>query len=123
MAKFSDLSGKKIISVEGLKKESHLVYFKTSDGNYMMLHEQECCEDVYVEDVIGDVADLQDAVVISAEEVNDADQPDNYEGPEGECPEWTFYNIQTNKGHVTIRWFGDSNGYYSTSVSFIKKDT
>ena len=118
VVEFSDLIGKTIVTADFLMDDDeHKVTFITSDGcQYIMYHDQYCCEGVEIEEVIGDIADLQDAVVIEA-------RKEEGEGPEGyeyynDSHTWTFYVIQTNKGAVTIRWLGQSNGYYSEGVNF-----
>lgn len=117
----SEFIGGHIVSAQGLESGSDRVEFVFADGRrFVMIHVSDCCESVSVEDVIGDVADLQDATVIDArEETSDTDPEDRAPDKDDRCRDsftWTFYIIQTNKGAVTIRWLGESNGYYGESV-------
>jgi hypothetical protein len=88
---------------------------------YKLLHSQDCCESVTVEDVIGDLNDLIGSPILKAEEVTSKTDPDdkpNMERCGGDSFTWTFYHFATVKGYVTIRWYGSSSGYYSERVSF-----
>lgn len=72
-------------------------------------------------DIVGDLNDLIGSPILLAEEViNEQDvNPDGVTVPEFQDSfTWTFYKLATVKGYVTIRWYGQSNGYYSESVSF-----
>ena len=62
--------------------------------------------------------------ITMAEEVTSENEtPAGVKPPEhAESYTWTFYKLATVKGYVTIRWFGESNGFYSESVAFIKCD-
>lgn len=107
-----DLRGKVLLSATSDADE---VNFTLADGRRFHLHHnQDCCENVYVEDVCGDLADLVGSPLTVAEEVS------NYQGPErgDESYTWTFYRFATSKGFVTVRFLGSSNGYYSERVDF-----
>lgn len=109
---FKDLEGKTITSID--KRDDELD-INTSDGkSYRMYHRQDCCESVYIEDVIGDLDDLIDSPITMAEEVTEEFQGGYDSGT------WTFYKLATNKGYVTLRWLGTSNGYYSERVDFVE---
>lgn len=114
MTELKALIGKTMVSVTNRANEE--IVFTADDGKtYKLYHEQVCCESVLVEDVCGELADLVGAPLVEAEEVS------SYEGPKPDYAEshtWTFYKFRTAKGSVTIRWLGESNGYYSESVDF-----
>lgn len=112
----AELCGKTIKSVEGLEDGSERVTFVTDDGTYLMFHDQDCCEHVRIEDVSGET-DLVGQTVLQADER----ESDSEEGEYG-SKTWTFYTIGTVRGRVDIRWLGESNGYYSERVSFVKLD-
>jgi hypothetical protein len=111
----NDLVGKTCTRV--FQDGNQAIYFDCSDGtNYKMCHLQDCCEDVYIEDVCGDLQDLVGVPIVQAEENCNSsfNKEEDYESST-----WTFYNIATANGHVTIRWYGSSNGYYSEQADFI----
>lgn len=115
-----ELLGKTLIEISG-EVGCEEVRMTTSDGEeYCMNHPQDCCECVYVQDIIGNLQDLVGSPLIQAEEsTNTSDAP----AEPFECPvsyTWTFYKFATAKGFVTLRWFGTSNGYYGESVDINK---
>lgn len=126
---FSFLKGKTITSIEGLEKGSGRVVFKTACGLICkMYHNQDCCESVEIDDVCGDIADLIGSPILVVEENTSNDNPSDVIADNPlyddmleyqESFTWTFYKLATRKGYVDIRWYGESNGYYSESVDFV----
>ena len=123
---FSIIKGKTLLSISA-EKGDEKIRFKFSDGSeYWLLHDQDCCENVSVEDVCGDVNDLIGSPLLMAEMVTSQEPlPDKpwekiIDGHTPESFTWTFYKLGTIKGYVTIRWLGESNGYYSESVDFVE---
>lgn len=110
---FESLVGQ-ILTKAKLSKDKTRLTFKTLLGlPLIMMHEQECCESVWLEDINGDLEDLLNSPITVAECVTNRTGDDRREGET-----WTFYKIGTVKGTVTLRWYGTSNGYYSEKAEF-----
>ena len=114
---FEELMGKTLKEINGATHESEEVEFITvDDEKYIMYHEQDCCVSVYLEDVIGSVECLIGTPITMAELVTEEGKMrwDTYT--------WSFYKLATVKGYVTLRWYGESNGFYSETVEFVKSN-
>jgi hypothetical protein len=117
MTEFNELIGKTIIEIEGLKKGNDFVKIKCLTGEeYKMHHDGECCEIVDIKDIIGDFNDILNSEILTAEERkchlpmrNNSDY--SYT--------WTFYQLATVKGFITVHWYDGSSNRYE-AVNFEK---
>ena len=116
-----ELIGRTFIS---FKHDENELIFNDSNGNIIKFyHEQDCCESVEIDDIIGDLNDLLNSPLIKAEKRESEENPPNIDIPEYQGSfTWTFYHFATKKGYVDIRWYGESNGYYSEDVSMAIND-
>lgn len=120
----STLIGLTLDEITGMELYSGAIDFTSTDRReFLLWHDQNCCERVEIVDIEGDPDDLIGAPIIVAEEVSSDDYPvpDHVKQPTDSSHTWTFYRFATRKGWVVLRWLGQSNGYYSESVSFIER--
>jgi len=104
-------------------QDSDIITFTEETGKkYYLMHQQDCCECVDIEDVVGDLSDLIGNPILVAEESRSG-EPCGKEVSEYESCTWSFYKLATIKGHVDIRFFGTSNGYYSETADLYEDYT
>lgn len=115
---FATLVGETLTEIRGLDTGSDQVTFTTASGRtFRMHHSQDCCESVSLNEIVGEVTDLIGSPLLKADESSNSDEkPDEH----ADSWTWTFYHLATIKGYVTLRWLGESNGYYSESVDFVE---
>ena len=111
--KIENMVGKVFTSV---RNEGTELVFQNATESFVFFHQQDCCENVSIEDVCGDLQDLVGEPLLLAEEVS-GETPVDFNEREYESVTWTFYKFATRKGYVDVRWLGESNGYYSEGVS------
>ena len=112
-AKIEDMVGKVFTSI---RNEDTELVFENATERFVFFHAQDCCEHVSIEDICGDLEDLVGEPLLLAEEVEGV-TPVDFNEADHESVTWTFYKFATRKGYVDVRWLGESNGYYSESVS------
>jgi hypothetical protein len=113
---FADMLGVVMTTVSGAEGGDEMVFTAQDGRRFRFYHRSDCCETVDIQDICGDLSWLVGYPISEAAEISsdDADAPewahDSYT--------WTFYRFSTVRGTVTVRWLGESNGYYSESVDY-----
>lgn len=112
-----ELLGKTLKKIIVDEDENEIVFITKDKKTYRFCHLQDCCENVVIEDIAGDLQDLIGSPLTMAEVVSNhsaIEDDDIWD----DSQTWTFYKFATINGYVTIRWYGSSNGYYSEEVNF-----
>lgn len=126
--KFEELKGKTLVKIERVwdthnGEDVEVLRLTDSEQNiYELYHDQGCSESVCIESICGDISDIINQELVLAEEVIHEQnvQPPEISGMSSgqNSFSWTFYKLETVMGGITIRWVGESNGYYSEKVDF-----
>lgn len=123
---YKELIGQVFTRVERSKSDDDQIDFYVGDETepkYVLKHEQDCCEHVYIESLVGDLSDLVGNPITMAEVVWKDGEPRDEDSIYDDSSTWTFIKFATIKGYVDIRFFGTSNGYYSESAHvYYKRD-
>ena len=107
-----NIVGRTISTVRLSTDGDELFLFFEGGGMAKLYHCQDCCESVVLEtNSLEELSPLEGQTVLTAEEVVD------YHTTEYGDQQYTFYNIQGNQSNANLRWYGESNGYYSIGVT------
>lgn len=107
-------------TISAINKYDDSIVFVCSDGDtFEAYHMQDCCETVRVYDVSGNLQSLVGEEITFVIEDESKEWPNNVPTPDYvDSFTWTTHIFKTAKNIVTVRWLGESNGYYSESVYF-----
>lgn len=83
---------------------------------FMFYHDQDCCEDVRIWDIKGNLNLLKGKRLESVESEILDDIPDDVDYKPYDSYTWTEITFRVTDATVISRWIGESNGYYSEAV-------
>ena len=72
--KFENLKGETLISVTGAVGDDVMDFVTESGKTFHLYHSQDCCEDVRINDICGDLSDLIGSPIVLAEESSNSDE-------------------------------------------------
>jgi len=98
---YDDLIGKTFTNVytcdHPVYGDKYKLCFELADGGrYVFYHDQDCCESVYIEDICGELSDLEGTPILLAEETS-SEGRGRKECPDDGTHTYTFYKFATIK--------------------------
>jgi hypothetical protein len=117
-----NLLGETVVAV--VRNASHSVQLTTANYGVALFHlTGDCCSSSHFTD-IGQFDELIGATILEVDERIGESRPNLESDLRARSDEyhdvlsWHFLVFATNKGHVTVDWHNDSNGYYDGSLNF-----
>jgi hypothetical protein len=113
-----NLVGEIVTHVDVDRQENQILLTMQSGKRYKIYHDQDCCEDVKIDETQEGDGDLVTLVGNRIDEVKLEEESDQEPRPSEYADSWTRTKItfRINSETVVSRWIGESNGYYSESV-------
>ena len=98
------------ITAVAYKEENESLLIHLNTHVLEMIHRQDCCETVYLADVVGNFEDIIGYPLLEvSESIVSTPTAD-------ESTTASYYNFKTVKANVQLRWVGESNGFYSETI-------
>jgi hypothetical protein len=117
VSEYKKLIGETITRV--IRDDETITFDFASGLQCRFYHDQDCCESVAIDSVDGGLEDLVGKPLTDVEEfIGDEFAPVGWKDGGSESHTWTAYRFAVDGAAMTVRWFGQSNGYYSESVNF-----
>lgn len=122
----NEMIGKTIVKIVNVNDDC--LYFYLENGDYyMFLHkdDDDCHGDVRIESICGSLHNILNSPLTVAKATYSCgltDDIDNFlpDWKQETCT-WSFYKFATDKGCITVRWFGTSTNYEcSEKVTCVK---
>ena len=111
-----ELAGKKVTGISGYPDDGTCSLIVDHSSIVTFALEGDCCSHSYYTDV-KQFNELVGATISKVEERHgDQIKERQAEAAGAESVRWHFLVFTTDKGHVTIDWRNDSNGYYDGNI-------
>lgn len=114
---FRQAIGSVVARVEASTRGESATIHMHGGATLRLVLDGDCCSSSYFTKE-AQFADLVGAKILAFEEVDSS--PDGFEEYDLDGTDslsWHFLKVTTDKGHVTIDWRNDSNGYYDGTLS------
>ena len=118
----------RIIGIENnpTPQSDYIFAINCNDFDVKFFHAQDCCEVIWLDEVIGDLNAIANTqlryIEITKSTEYSISQPINrpyIQCDDGYYTDWTFYTIQTDKDAVTLRFCGETNSQYALDVDIL----
>jgi len=114
-----EFKGKTFTNIE-YHDDEKITFQEENENVYRMYHRQDCCERVRVEQIRGNLSEIENEEIIEVEKGTWSNE-DPFGAPFDNSDAWasytwTAFRFKTNRTETTIWWLGESNGYYYEGV-------